>query len=71
MRKIAYASAIVYVSPDGHGKWTPLMSDDVPDWVKDPDVMARMLAGEDCSIGGPWYLAVGDKSKIILPGSLH
>ena len=44
-RKIAKSKAIVMVSDDAH-HWRMLMPEEVPDWLKDPDVMGDMMAGE-------------------------
>lgn len=38
--------ALVYSSPDGKTGWRLVKPGDVPEWVKRPAVMGRLLAGE-------------------------
>ena len=40
---------IIYSLPDGENDWQPVKPADVPDWVKDPDNLARLVDGEACS----------------------
>jgi hypothetical protein len=40
------ANLIIYVSNDGGANWTALALTDVPDWLKDPDVMRKLIEGE-------------------------
>ena len=55
---------VVQCSPkaDQDGMWTPLMPEDLPDWVKDPAVMGRMFNGDMVCLnperGTLWYRAV-------------
>ena len=44
-RHIATSKAIVMVSDDAH-HWRMLNSEEVPEWLRDPDVMGDMMAGE-------------------------
>lgn len=50
------ASVIVCASADGHPPWKPLMPKDVPDWIKDPDVMGNMI--------GEWIELVEAKDDV-------
>ncbi len=42
------AMLIIYASPDGNTGWIPVLPADVPDWVKDPDILGKMIAGQMC-----------------------
>lgn len=54
---------IIYRSPTGRGEWEPCPPDEVPEFVKDPKTMGRLVAGEACmdcaegSAGSDWYMA--------------
>lgn len=59
---------IIYKSEDDGETWEPLKTEDVPPWLKQPDVMARLVAGDMAKtefVGGlsvrgyvfPWYRA--------------
>lgn len=60
---------VIYVSEDDGETWAPLKPEDVPAWVKAPDVLGRLVAGEIAKrefVGGmavrddyrfPWYRA--------------
>lgn len=52
------AQAVVLVSEDGES-WEPLHGYNVPDWVRDPLVMADMLEGAVVALAdaGPYYCA--------------
>lgn len=52
---------IVYVSANGRDQWHPVKPEEVPAWVKAPEVMARLVSGEecmDCETASSWYRAV-------------
>ena len=59
----AQAYMIVFVSKDGENDWHPLRWDEVPEWVKHPDNMARLVDGDMCqdptlgAEGSSWYKA--------------
>lgn len=40
---------IIIACEKGAGKWTPVLPADVPEWVKDPDNIARLVQGYECS----------------------
>ena len=54
---------IIFESTNGRDNWNPVLPDMVPDWVKEPKIMERLVAGEMCmdvSIGpkgSPFYRA--------------
>ena len=54
---------IIFESPNGRDQWKPLLPKDVPEWVKDPEIISRMIDGEICmdakigDKGSPWYCA--------------
>lgn len=54
---------VVFTSANGSDGWTPVKPENVPAWVKDPDVMARMVDGEACmddeqESGTNWFMAL-------------
>ena len=51
------ALMIILRSPNGEDGWTPVKPEDVPDWLKEPDAMGRLVDG---------YMAQGPVN-IILP----
>lgn len=62
--KVKRAKLIIYRSENGRDGWEPVGPDELPDWVKHPDNMARMVAGHECmnaaegEKGSAWYRAV-------------
>ena len=51
---------IIYVSPSYKGPWDPLKPEDVPEWIKDQDILGELVAGQMCSDpkkDGKWYRA--------------
>ena len=57
------ALIVVWRSENGRDPWEPVLPEDVPDWVKDPKRMARMLEGSmicdptEGESGSAWYRA--------------
>lgn len=54
------ARLVIFESPHGRGEWKPLKPEDVPAWVKNPDVLGRIVSGEiamDTAHGTNWYCA--------------
>jgi hypothetical protein len=53
---------VVQSSVDGEEPWLNLMPEDVPEWVKDPEVMGGMMGGNrvsrDPKKGSMWYRAI-------------
>lgn len=54
---------VIFQSSTGMDSWSPVLPKDVPDWVKDPDNVARMVGGEACSLNpeapeAVWYAAL-------------
>lgn len=49
---------MIYTSTDCE-EWNPVKTEDVPDWVKAPDVVSRMVDGEACQLNmeSPWFVA--------------
>lgn len=39
---------VIFTSSNGRDPWVPLFQHQVPEWVKEPDVMGRLVAGEMC-----------------------
>lgn len=58
------AHLVIYRSANGRDNWEPVMFDSVPEWVKTPEIMGRLIAGEQCmdakegDSGSDWYRAV-------------
>lgn len=50
---------IIYRSPDGADAWEPVKTVDVPEWIKSPEVMGRIVNGEVCQNepGSDWFMA--------------
>lgn len=42
------ALLIILRSENGRDGWTAIKNEDVPDWVKDPENIRRMVEGEMC-----------------------
>ena len=42
---------IIFSSPNGGDNWTPVLPKDVPEFVKDPDVLARLVDGDSLRMG--------------------
>jgi hypothetical protein len=63
MTEFKQAVLVVYASTNGRDNWHPLLSAEVPEWVKAPDTMGRLVAGEQCmdvrqgESGSMWYRA--------------
>lgn len=57
------AMLVIFKSPNGRDNWEPLEAADVPEWVKQPDIMGRLVTGEQCmdvaqgDKGSAWYRA--------------
>lgn len=61
MAKDIFVHMTVLVSPDGERDWRPIHLEDLPEWVLNTDVLARMASGEQCNnsaFGASWYRAV-------------
>jgi hypothetical protein len=60
---LIYANMIIYRSPNCRDDWTPVLPQDVPDWVRDPDNLAQLVEGNACcdpalgEAGSDWYRA--------------
>lgn len=60
----AQIELVIFTSTTGRAPWHPIRADEVPAFVKDPDVMARLASGEECmdcaqgSTGSNWYRAL-------------
>ena len=58
------ARLVIYRSANGRDNWQPIPATDVPEFVKDPVTMGRLVAGQQCmdagegSRGSAWYRAV-------------
>lgn len=54
---------IVLKSENGRDNWRPILPNEVPEFVKHPAVMGRLVAGEECmdagegKNGSAWYRA--------------
>lgn len=55
---------VIYSSPNGRTNWQPVKPDAVPDWVRNPHTLGRLVRGEeamDCAegtTGSAWYRAI-------------
>jgi len=73
MTHLAQAELVILASADGRGAWSPVLPAAVPDWIKEPDTLARLVAGE-CAMkadegesGSLWYRAqaVAEVERIV------
>ena len=71
-----YAQLVILASKNGRDDWFPVEHSEVPEWVKDPDNMGRLVNGEACMkcdegpTGSLWYRAatteeMSDMERII------
>lgn len=58
-RKKQMATLVIYRSETGEAPWTPVMSAEVPEEIKEPEVIGRMVDGDMCRVEGDqyWYIA--------------
>lgn len=52
---------IIFKSDNGRDGWKPVLPADVPEWVKDPDVIGNMVKGSACmnpDSGEDWFIAI-------------
>lgn len=55
---------VIQRSENGRDNWQPVKPNDVPDWVKDPDNITKLIQGEQCmrpkdgNAGSDWYRGV-------------
>lgn len=55
---------VILASGNGRDGWSPVKPEDVPEWVKAPDNMGRLVKGETCmkcdegEKGSLWYVAL-------------
>ena len=80
MNNLKQAKLIVYRSENGRDNWEPVTADSLPAFVKNPDVMGRLVAGEQCmdagegARGSAWYRAVrvvNQHERAIVQGALR
>ena len=73
------ARLVIYRSQNGRDNWQPIASSDVPEFVKDPVTMGRLVAGQQCMDAGErprgsmWYRAlrvVTQQERAIVEGAL-
>jgi len=53
---------IIYTSENGRDPWAAVLPDTVPEWLKRPDIVGRLVAGQMCmdprSVSGTdWFRA--------------
>jgi hypothetical protein len=51
------AFLVIFKSADGKTGWSPVKPEDVPEWVKTPVHIGRIMNGEMVSSGDGWYVA--------------
>lgn len=60
---IDQANLVIYASNNGRDGWEPVKPDEVPGWLKEPDVIGHLVAGETAmnpregDKGSSWYRA--------------
>ena len=60
---------IIYKSKNGRDHWKPVMPEDVPNWVIEPRILGRLVAGEICmdpqrNDGNTWWKAVKINARV-------
>lgn len=74
------ARLVIYRSANGRDNWEPVAADAVPEFVKDPVTMGRLVAGEQCmdagegTRGSAWYRArcvVNQRERAVIAGALR
>ena len=61
MLEMKTINLVILASPTGRDGWKPVPVAEVPAWVKHPDTIAKMVAGEMCmkadegDKGSDWY----------------
>ena len=70
---------VIYRSVNGRDNWEPVAADSLPEFVRNPDVMGRLVAGGQCMDAGEkprgsaWYRAVRvvtQQERAIVEGAL-
>lgn len=62
-QSIKQAYLVIHCSVNGRDGWHPVKDDELPAWVKEPDVMCRLVRGEcamkcdEGEVGSMWYRA--------------
>lgn len=59
-KKMTMGHLVILVAETDEGPWTPMRPIDVPNWLKHPDIMGEMAAGNMChdpKQGPQWYRA--------------
>jgi len=57
------AVLVVFESPNGRDNWVPITASECPEWVKHPDIIGKLVAGQQCmdaaqgDKGSKWYKA--------------
>ncbi|MFA7269927.1 MAG: hypothetical protein WC073_11330 [Sterolibacterium sp.] len=57
------AVLVIYESVNGRDNWIPRMPAELPEWVRHPDIIGRLVAGQMCmdptigDKGSNWYRA--------------
>lgn len=68
MDEIKKAVFVMYQSENGRDNWTLVHPDDVPEWLKDPEVMGQLVCGhmamktDEGPRGSPYY-----RAEVVLP----
>jgi hypothetical protein len=77
--ELAQANLIIVRSPNGRDGWEPVPPAEVPTWVKSPDNIAHLVAGEMCmkrdendrtDKGSDWYRAISVDDAIAVNKAL-
>jgi hypothetical protein len=68
---VVVGKLVILVSPDGETDWKPVKPEDVPEWLKKPEVLGAMVEGNMAhktdEPESPWYVAIQmpEKSAIL------
>lgn len=63
MSTLDFGTLMILTSENGTDNWKPVLPADVPEWVRDPDNVARLVDGEACQditqdSGTNWFMAL-------------
>ena len=60
---LTLGTLVIFASDNGMDGWVPVLPAEVPEWMKDPDNLARLIDGEACqnlseASGEKWFIAL-------------
>jgi len=65
LQRRAVGTLVIFKSPVGTNQWEAVKPDDVPGWVKDPDVLGEMVDGNAAHREGEEFEYIAQKAETI------